>query len=325
MRVDEFGCGLGVSEDRQSLFERLQVLNAHEHCCGGAVAGDDHAFAVSADTFDELGEPVLDGGQRLIHHEHDFADVSRTCVHLVGLGRFELPTFGPPDRRANQTAPQPVTGLRLAAAAPGARPRLGVSVKIGRRAAPAVTAAEPRSPGPPRLPQPAASSPRRSQQQGDALDGSPAQVGHGQRQQYPKVPGDPGGSDRGPGGAGERPRVHRLAARRAGTIGAHRAGGQVALAGRTPGHNRQAKSTPVPTPGLGPRCLRGPLTRNDPAAPAPMSPLVRRFGARESAHPNDPVRSGSVSPLVRVLSGLICFRVLRMIQRNFQKFQKKSR
>lgn len=26
MRVDEFGHGLGVSEDRQSLFERLQVF-----------------------------------------------------------------------------------------------------------------------------------------------------------------------------------------------------------------------------------------------------------------------------------------------------------
>lgn len=232
MRVDEFGCGLGVSEDRQSLFERLQVFNAHEHCCGRAVAGDDHALAVSADAFDELGEPVLDGGQRLIHHEHDFADVSRTCVHLVGLGRFELPTFGPPDRRANQTAPQPVTGLRLAAAAPGARPRLGVSVKTSRRAA------------------------RRSQQQGDALDGSPAQVGHGQRQQDPEVPWNTRGSDRGPGGASERPRLHRQAARRAGTIGTHRAGGQVTLAGRTPRHSRQAKSTPVPTPRSGPRCLR---------------------------------------------------------------------
>lgn len=71
MRVDEFGHGLGVSEDRQSLFERLQVLKAYEHCCGRAVAGDDHALAVSTDAFDELGEPVLDGGQRLIHHEHD--------------------------------------------------------------------------------------------------------------------------------------------------------------------------------------------------------------------------------------------------------------
>ena len=30
-----------------------------------------------------------------------------TCALFVGLGRFELPTFGPPDRRANQAAPQP--------------------------------------------------------------------------------------------------------------------------------------------------------------------------------------------------------------------------
>ena len=30
-----------------------------------------------------------------------------TCSFFVGLGRFELPTFGPPDRRANQAAPQP--------------------------------------------------------------------------------------------------------------------------------------------------------------------------------------------------------------------------
>ena len=29
------------------------------------------------------------------------------CGLSVGLGRFELPTFGPPDRRANQAAPQP--------------------------------------------------------------------------------------------------------------------------------------------------------------------------------------------------------------------------
>lgn len=86
MRVDEFGHGLGVSEDRQSLFERLQVLKAYEHCCGRAVAGDDHALAVSADAFDELGEPVLDGGQQLIHHEHDFANMSRTCVTWSGWG-----------------------------------------------------------------------------------------------------------------------------------------------------------------------------------------------------------------------------------------------
>ena len=158
-----------------------------------------------------------------------------------------------------------------------------------------------------------------SQQQGHALDGTPAQVGHGQRQQYPEVPGDPGGGGHGRGGASKRPRLHRLAARRTGTIGAHRAGGQVTLAGWTPGHNRQAKGTPVPTPSLGPRCLRGLLTRNDPAAPAPMSPLARRFGVRESVHPNDPVRSGSVSPLVRVLSGLNCFRVLRMDSKKFQK------
>ena len=36
------------------------------------------------------------------------AEVGGQLVWCVGLGRFELPTFGPPDRRANQAAPQPV-------------------------------------------------------------------------------------------------------------------------------------------------------------------------------------------------------------------------
>ena len=31
----------------------------------------------------------------------------RLCRHSVGLGRFELPTSCPPDKRANQAAPQP--------------------------------------------------------------------------------------------------------------------------------------------------------------------------------------------------------------------------
>ena len=34
--------------------------------------------------------------------------VHRTRRFSVGLPRFELGTFGPPDRRANQAAPQPV-------------------------------------------------------------------------------------------------------------------------------------------------------------------------------------------------------------------------
>ena len=235
----------------------------------------------------------------------------------VGLGRFELPTFGPPDRRANQTAPQPVTRPRLAAAAPGARPRRNYEAICELRArGPAIRSDQ------------QAVSPRQSQQQGDALDGSPAQVGHGQRQQDPEVPWNTRGSDRGPGGAGERPRLHRLAAGRAGTIGAHRAGGQITLARRTPGHNCQAKSTPVPTPGLGPRCLRGLLTRNDPAAPAPMSPMARRFGVRESVHPNDPVRRAPCRTLVRVLSGLTCFQGVadgfKEISRNFRKYRDKA-
>ena len=37
----------------------------------------------------------------------------KSAEQSVGLGRFELPTFGPPDRRANQAAPQPVA-TRLA-------------------------------------------------------------------------------------------------------------------------------------------------------------------------------------------------------------------
>ncbi len=36
-----------------------------------------------------------------------------TCSFFVGLGRFELPTFGPPDRRANQAAPQPAVERSL--------------------------------------------------------------------------------------------------------------------------------------------------------------------------------------------------------------------
>ena len=35
------------------------------------------------------------------------------CGFSVGLGRFELPTFGPPDRRANQAAPQPAVERSL--------------------------------------------------------------------------------------------------------------------------------------------------------------------------------------------------------------------
>lgn len=183
--------------------------------------------------------------------------------HLVGLGRFELPTFGPPDRRANQTAPQPVTGLRLAAAAPGTHSRHTYGANYGQRAPAA---------GPSRSDQRAGSP--ESQQQGHALDGPPAQVGHGQRQQDPEVPGDPRGGGHRRGRASEWPRFHRLVAERAGTVGAHRAGGQVALAGRTPGHSRQAKSTPVPNPGLAP-AFEGPLTRNDPVRSAPVSPLAR--------------------------------------------------
>ena len=166
----------------------------------------------------------------------------------------------------------------------------------------------------------------RSQQQGDALDGSPAQVGHGQRQQHPEVPGDPGGGGHGRGGASKRPRLHRLAARRAGTIGAHRAGGQVTLAGWTPGHNRQAKGTPVPTPGLGPRVLEG-VCSLETIRPLRL-PCRRWFGVRESVHPNDPVRSGSVSPLVRVLSGLTCFQGVadgfKEISENFRKYWNKG-
>ena len=33
----------------------------------------------------------------------------RAPVNMVGLRGFEPPTFGPPDRRANQAAPQPVS------------------------------------------------------------------------------------------------------------------------------------------------------------------------------------------------------------------------
>ena len=36
--------------------------------------------------------------------------------YLVGLAGFEPTTFGPPDRRANQAAPQPVEVVTLAEA-----------------------------------------------------------------------------------------------------------------------------------------------------------------------------------------------------------------
>ena len=32
---------------------------------------DDHTLAISADAFDELGELILNGAQRLIDHEHN--------------------------------------------------------------------------------------------------------------------------------------------------------------------------------------------------------------------------------------------------------------
>ena len=59
----------------------------------------------------------------------------RHCCHgplkMVGLARFELTTFRPPDGRANQTAPQPDEALSSGFGAGGKRQFVRVSQKSG--------------------------------------------------------------------------------------------------------------------------------------------------------------------------------------------------
>ena len=47
---------------------------------------------------------------------------TQTGYLFVGLPRFELGTFGPPDRRANQAAPQPAVERSLYRRGPAAGP-----------------------------------------------------------------------------------------------------------------------------------------------------------------------------------------------------------
>ena len=85
-------------------------------CCGpsGRRHRNRHRrYVVPGHAFDhhaagEASDPLAPAHAVGIVNNPDWLARLGRSVWCVGLGRFELPTFGPPDRRANQAAPQPV-------------------------------------------------------------------------------------------------------------------------------------------------------------------------------------------------------------------------
>lgn len=73
MSFDEFSHGIGITERRHSLFERLQVFWADEYGGWGPVLGDHDTLVVRMDTLDELGEAVAHRPQGFTRHGHNCA------------------------------------------------------------------------------------------------------------------------------------------------------------------------------------------------------------------------------------------------------------
>ena len=73
MRFDELGNGYGIAQNGDGLFEGFEVIWVDENGRRGSVSGDDDAFVMSLDSFDELRESISDRPERLTRHGHNCA------------------------------------------------------------------------------------------------------------------------------------------------------------------------------------------------------------------------------------------------------------